>query len=236
MFLPRKPFGFLSLEENSKDKQSPRKNVTFKMTNQIIGISGVAGSGKDTFYSLLAEALPCTQYSLADELKQEVNQWCKMHYRIDSVACSREEKETIRPFLVAHGLAKRKLSNGRHWIEKLHDKLIKDKIHGFKVITDVRYDHYENDEADWLKDELNGVLVHVSQYTLETPSTCVLEQHPKALIKKFKEPANSEEAQNDPKVKLKSDYQVEWPFLENNIDKLSPYVDNFIKWLSNRKI
>ena len=32
------------------------------------------------------------------------------------------------------------------------------------VITDVRYDEYNNDEVDWLKNELGGTLVHLSQY------------------------------------------------------------------------
>ena len=63
--------------------------LNLKMKNQIIGISGVAGSGKDTFYSLLSEVLPCVRFSLADELKREVQQWCKIHYDIDSVNCRR---------------------------------------------------------------------------------------------------------------------------------------------------
>ena len=41
--------------------------------NRIIGISGVAGSGNDTFFNLLSERVPCRKYSLADELKREVN-------------------------------------------------------------------------------------------------------------------------------------------------------------------
>ena len=35
--------------------------------NKIIGISGVAGAGKDTFYDLLSARIPCEKYSLADE-------------------------------------------------------------------------------------------------------------------------------------------------------------------------
>ena len=191
--------------------------------NTIIGISGVAGSGKDTFYELLAERMPCTKYSLADELKKEVNQWCRMHYGIDSVNCSREDKENIRPFLVFHGTNKRRNTNGRHWIEKINDKIIKDKFNGLKIVTDIRYDDYENDEASWLKDEIGGVLVHVSQYTVENTHS---------PVRCFKEPANSEEARNDPKLKEKSDYEIEWEFIKDGrIDKLNCYIDDFIKWL-----
>ena len=36
----------------------------------------------------------------------------------------------------------------------------------------------------------------------------------------------------DPKLKQKSDFQIEWEFIKNGqIEELSPYVDNFINWL-----
>ena len=198
--------------------------------NKVIGISGVAGSGKDTFYEFLSERLPCKKFSLANELKKEVKQWTQLHYQIDSVNCDRDQKEVIRPFLVAHGTTKRKLSNGRHWIEQLNDKIIKDDFNGFKVVTDIRYDDYDNDEVSWLKNELGGILVHISQYTDEPISP----YEPGALIRKFKEPVNSEEARNEPKLKEKSDFQIEWEFIKNGqIEELSSYVDNFVNWLLN---
>jgi hypothetical protein len=197
------------------------------MNHKIIGISGVAGSGKDTFYELLSERIPCQRFSLADELKKEVNQWGRLHYNIDSVCCSREEKEIIRPFLVFHGTTKRHASEGRYWIEKLSDSILNSNTDSFKIITDIRYDDYENDEVSWLKDELGGVLVHVSQYTNYPDS------NEGALLRRFREPVNSEEARNDPKLKEKSDFQIEWEFLENGqIYQLSNYIDNFVNWLS----
>tara|TARA_Y100000593_G_C4297460_1_gene331411 strand:+ start:243 stop:923 length:681 start_codon:yes stop_codon:yes gene_type:complete len=205
--------------------------------NTIIGISGVAGSGKDTFYDLLSQRMPCHKYSLADELKKEVNQWCRMHYGIDSVECSRDQKEIIRPFLVFHGTTKRHNTNGRHWIEKLNDKLIKDPVSGLKIITDIRYDDYENDEVSWLKNELNGTLVHVSQFEYRRRETYISQEemangNQGTLVKKFKDPVNSEEARNDPKIKEKSDYEIEWEFIKNGqIDELNCYIDDFIKWL-----
>ena len=73
----------------------------------IIGLSGVAGAGKDLFYSLLEQSLPCVKASLADSLKRETSEWCKEHYGIDPLRCTREEKDIIRPFLVFHGVNKR---------------------------------------------------------------------------------------------------------------------------------
>tara|TARA_B100000287_G_C20648548_1_gene786039 strand:- start:160 stop:807 length:648 start_codon:yes stop_codon:yes gene_type:complete len=197
------------------------------MNQKIIGIAGVAGSGKDTFYELLSERIPCERYSLADELKKEVNQWSRLHYNIDSVACTREDKEIIRPFLVFHGTTKRHSSEGRYWIERLSDNLIKSDNSKFKIITDIRYDDYENDEVSWLKNELGGVLVHISQFKYRPDS------NEGVLFKDFREPINSEEARNDPKLKEKSDFQIEWEFLENGqISELSSYIDNFIIWLN----
>tara|TARA_Y100001938_G_scaffold22795_2_gene29542 strand:- start:4650 stop:5246 length:597 start_codon:yes stop_codon:yes gene_type:complete len=193
--------------------------------NKIIGVSGVAGVGKDTFFQLLSEVVPCKRYALADELKKEAHSWTKLHYGIDATACHGQEKELIRPFLVQHGTLKRKLSNGRHWIEKIHESILKDKFNGFKIITDIRYDDYDNDEVFWLKNELNGVLVHISQYHLENRLN-------HNNVKVFKKPVNSEEERNDPKLKQKSDFEIEWEYLKNgHISDLYPYVDNFIKWL-----
>jgi len=210
--------------------------------NTVIGISGVAGAGKDTFYDLLSERLPCKKYSLANELKKEVNQWTRMHYGIDSVDCSREEKEIIRPFLVFHGTTKRHASKGRHWINKLNDTLINDKRSGFKIVTDIRYDEYENDEVSWLKNELNGILVHISQFEYQRAVAAEMFNDPRELwipeeknenlLRLFKAPVNSEEARNDPIIKEKSDFQIEWEFIKNGqIDKLGSYIDNFIDWL-----
>jgi hypothetical protein len=190
--------------------------------NTIIGISGVAGSGKDTFFNLLSARAPCKRYSLADELKREVNQWCRMHYGIDSQACTREEKEIIRPLLVFHGGLKRQASEGRYWIERLKDRLVKDKFNGFKIVTDIRYDEYENDEVSWLKNELNGILVHVSQYEM------------KSGRQYFRAAANPEEERNDPIIREKSDFQIEWEFIKNGqISELNSYIDNFIEWLNH---
>ena len=122
-----------------------------------------------------------------------------MHHHVDPVNCNRDQKEIIRPFLVAHGSAKRSLSHGRHWIEKLHNKIIAGDRSKFKIITDIRYDDYENDEADWLQRELGGVLVHVSQYKI---SACVDD----SIMRMFLKPANAEEARNDPKLKEKSNF------------------------------
>jgi len=206
------------------------------MDNLVVGLTGVAGSGKDTFFKifsdlLLKQGVKTKRYSLADALKEEVSEWTKIHYGIDAADCSREEKEVIRSFLVFHGTQKRHRTEGRHWVSILNNIIESDKLPSDTVIvvTDIRYDDYPKDEAYWLQEESGGILVHVSMY----------ESVPRlnAFFKKYKEPANSEEERNDPKLINKTNYKIEWPVCEGSQEyiqqKLSHHVEDFITWLSD---
>jgi len=201
-----------------------------KKNKKIIGLSGVAGVGKDLFYSLLSEKLPCLRFSLADNLKTEVQRWCFEHYGIDPTNCSREEKELIRPFLVFHGTHKRQMSTGRHWIEKLQQYIGSISTDKYLVITDIRYDDYKKDEVFWLKNELKGNLIHISQYK-EVP-----DYGEGALLREYREPVNSEEERNDPKLKEAADLIVEWPRVKGSQEKveeeLFPFIEKTINWIT----
>jgi len=209
---------------------------------KVIGISGVAGSGKDTFFSILQEKINCKRLSLAAELKNDVRSWCVEHYGIDSISCSREDKEIIRPFLVFHGMQKRRRTQGRYWIDAAHKKISLLNTIGpnvdYLVITDIRYCDYEKDEVFWLKNELNGTLVHVSLY--EQEEVLVKKEWPRTKTEKvFAPPVNDEEARNDPKLKREADYIVEWPKISKPSTKelhesLSPYVEEFAGWIKNQ--
>ena len=79
--------------------------------NQVIGVSGVAGCGKDLFSSSVEDELTLKGFKArkiaSPLLKSEVRQWCIENYGIDSIDCTREDKEKIRDFLVFHGTTKR---------------------------------------------------------------------------------------------------------------------------------
>ena len=141
--------------------------MDFKYTN--IGLSGVAGCGKNTVAGIVGKllqrlSLPHRELSIANNLKKELSSASKDLYGIDSFNCTREEKDLIRPFLVAHGEIKRKLSNGRHWVDQVTSELAPEKIN---IITDVRFNEYEKDEVYWVKNEINAVLIHISQFREE---------------------------------------------------------------------
>lgn len=195
----------------------------------VIGLSGVAGAGKDLFFTLLSKKISCQKFSLADALKSEVGLFSYPQYGIDPLDCSREEKDAIRPLLVLHGTFKRNQSDGRHWIEKLNKKILLNNINdSIVVVTDIRYDDYPKDEVFWLKEELGGVLVHISLYE-EIPRL-------NASYKNFVEPINEEEARNNPKLKSQADYIVEWKKAKDDKEKeLEPYIDAFISWLNGEE-
>ena len=92
---------------------------------KVIGLSGLAGSGKDLFFSIAQKILTesnqsCARYSLGDILKKETRQFIIDNYHIDILECSREEKNFVRPFLVTHGSILRTKTKGRYFVDKMN--------------------------------------------------------------------------------------------------------------------
>jgi hypothetical protein len=166
----------------------------------MIGISGVARCGKDTFYSILKKYLEekgikSERLALADSLKKELNLFTKEKFKIDLFKCNDQEKELVRPLMVSYGKCRRVQSEGKYWTSELEPKikeLIKNKI--IPIITDVRYIEYKDDEYSWLKSH-NGILIHLSR-RLDDGS----------LVP----PANIEEKANDNKLKAGADFTICW--------------------------
>ena len=195
-----------------------------------IGISGVAGAGKDLFFNLLSKRIGVRRFALADQLKDDCASWCYDQYNIDPLDCSREEKEQIRGLLVFHGVFKRKLTDGRNWINKLDPKiksfLTNAQTDDVPVVTDIRYQEYEKDEVYWVKNELNGVLVHVSQYQNKDGKRA------------WRAPANGEEARQDPILKNHADFLVEWEKIKCDNPQENEYliqkVEEFTLWYNEK--
>lgn len=169
----------------------------------IIGLGGIAQSGKDFFFTNLKKTTKrnVIRFAIADELKKELFSLIKNTYNVDIFNCSAEDKEKIRPMLLSHGKIRRNDSKGRYWINKISEK-VKDAAKDEKnivVITDIRYDEFAEDEVDWVKKELNGFFVHISKYTEDKGA------------KVFGLPPNEDEAINNPKLIEKADYLIQWP-------------------------
>lgn len=211
---------------------SQMEGVTDKFRSRIIGVSGVAGAGKDTFFKLLkaslnAREINCVNLSIADSLKNDLKPFCKKHYGIDPTNCKRSDKNLLRPLMVFHGITMRNISEGRHWINKVNKEIKKPEYEDYvKVITDVRFNQFKKDEVHWLKNELGGVLVHVSQFSEH-------KEEGKEPVKDFLRPVNVYEEINDPKVREEADYRLEWKKVSDPL-ALSPHIRKFLKWMEKK--
>lgn len=191
-----------------------------------LGVTGVAGSGKDTLYNILSErvryyGIEPIRLSLGDELRIELRDFCIKHYGIDPCNCTRAQKDSIRDLFVFHGNYRRDASKGLHWSSLIYEKM--ERIKSEKrssnilfVIPDIRYDKHEFDDLYFIKQKLNGVLVHLSKYKLDTKQNKIF--HP---------PANEQEKIFDPRLKKAADFCIEWPESED-LSKLNIYADIII--------
>ena len=195
----------------------------------MIGISGIAASGKDLFCRLLLKEIRGHRIALADQLKEEINPYIISKFGIDVLNCSTESKNKVRDLLVFYGSLKRFQTDGQYWTNIAQKKA--DNCKGTPIVTDIRYDEHKNDEVDWLKGKNKGVLIHIKKYW-ETEGLFEMNRH-------YFEPPNEDEQRNDPKLNSKADYHIEWPHIENQTTKeieetLTPFAKDFAKWYKER--
>lgn len=162
----------------------------------IIGISGYARSGKDTFGASLQRILKTYKINaeinaFANVLKKDLDNFLLEKFNISAFTKNDEEKFLIRPILVAYGESKRNQSPD-YWIEQIKEKS-KNKL---IIITDVRYEN----EARWIV-ENNGFLIHL-----------VRQKNDGSYV----EAPNEQESKNNPKVSKLANLNVTWNTVENN--------------------
>jgi hypothetical protein len=181
----------------------------------VLGLSGVARSGKDSFATLLIEHLtllgqPVARWAFADQLKRELEPIIRAKYGLSVWSQVSAEKAVFRDDLVAHGRLRRTESNGTYWVNQIDASVRAGLAAGVhQIITDCRYATHEADEADWIK-SLGGKVVYVERVLTDGS---------------ILEPANEEERLNTFRVKAQADLVVTLPtFLENPLDNLRPYV------------
>jgi hypothetical protein len=178
---------------------------------KIVGLCGVARSGKDSFYKhskhiLKSRGITPRRFAFADSLKSECDQLLTRYTKISAFTSDNKEKETIRPFLVAWGTDVRRKLDEECWIKKIEQEVESSiDCELLPIITDVRYPN----EADWVHG-LGGIIIHISRTGMH--------------------PANKEEAKNDPILKEKSDLTVRWQTLGEDSEA---YKDNIRKTIKD---
>lgn len=159
---------------------------------KVIGISGVARSGKDTlgdqFISMLTDwGVKCQKISFANQLKEETDSFLKNTIGISSFTEDDDEKKIIRPFLVTWGTHVRRKLDPDVWIKSLADQLKEDTV---AIVCDVRFEN----ELNWIK-SVGGHSVYVNRIDLEGN-----------LI----QPANKDEQDNTVKLSDQCDHFFTW--------------------------
>ena len=113
--------------------------------SKLIGISGFARSGKDTFYqrgkiALEKEGYKACRFAFADALKYEIDEILAKYTEISAFTENKTEKELIRPLLVTWGTDIRRKIDENCWIKKIQSDVEKKIKEGYYVfVTNVRY-------------------------------------------------------------------------------------------------
>ena len=189
------------------------------MKNKLIGISGFARSGKDTFYERCKQILASVdeeskRYSFADALKNELDELLVKYTGISAFTENNEEKQIVRPLLVTYGTDVRRKLNQDCWIEKITAGVNTDlQLNKYVFITDVRF----LNEAKWIKHN-GGILININREGVG--------------------PANKDEQEQYELFKDLIDHKIFWPtFQENYLDHCNDCILNsgFIENLEIKK-
>ena len=172
---------------------------------RVIGVTGVVRAGKNLFSAVAREILTqrghfVVEMSIASELKSDLYDLIKSKTGIDTFTEKDDEKEIIRPMMIAHGNMMRKLTEGKHWTGLLEQKMYeKYSDADYVLIPDIRFAEYIEDELYWLKYKMDGKLVHISRKVEDASGN-------KSILL----PPNMHEQENDPKMNAAADYRVIW--------------------------
>lgn len=187
----------------------------------VIGLSGFATCGKDFLFKLLAERGNVKRLALADSLKNDINPFLKEKYGIDIWNCTPEEKELVRPLLVAYGKVHRNRSGGTFFTSQLTPVIKTLSTSSLVVVTDIRYNDpkFPNDELNWIKSM--GKLVHITKYSLNGIGNRV-----------YVSPPNEDEAENNLTLRQCADHKIEWEHANDSLNGARGHVDALVDYLN----
>lgn len=116
------------------------------MINRIIGLYGNRCVGKDTFCRALQEVdSSFSRYAFADSLKDDLYDFVREKWHKSIYELNPQEKEKLRPLLIAYGMIRRS-EDELYWVKKVLSDMDRDKATNI-CITDVRFPN----EHDYLK-------------------------------------------------------------------------------------
>ncbi len=188
---------------------------------KVIGISGYARCGKDTFVNIAKDILTKNGYrpqrfAFADMLKDEVTGMLKDNKFRGTVKTDDPVVKTqMRPLMVWWGCQRRYESDGGlYWVNEVDKKLNDwDECEsrggvigsGVALISDVRFPN----EAKWVHEKWDGQVIHLKKWQSEWRKAGQ-DGSDEVLVKVYDPAPNEEEAKQDPIVESMSDIRTEW--------------------------
>ena len=188
----------------------------------VLGVSGYARCGKNTFVEIAKNILTKNNYTVielafANKLKSEVQEMLrKSGFSLDVLHLSADEKERVRPLFVFWGCQRRfESEGGLYWVNRVDDQLqdiINDaQIGGMStdrmiaLVSDVRFPN----EAKWVHDKWDGQVIHLKKWQSEWRKGGQ-DGSDEFLVKVYDSAPNEEEAKQDPLVEVTADVKTEW--------------------------
>ena len=178
--------------------------------SRLIGLTGFARSGKDTFFLRASNYLTIQGYkscrlAFADVLKKECDSLLMTHAGISAFTSVPAEKELIRPLLVTYGTHIRRKLDPDCWINEIKDDVSKNIKEGnYVFITDVRFAN----EARWIQSQ-GGLIFNIEREGIG--------------------PANKEELEQSKLIKMTLNARVKWPtFGSDKISLCDSYIKNLM--------
>ena len=157
----------------------------------IIGLTGLARCGKDTFCKYARQHLDTLnlesqRLAFADELKKDVDAFLIEKLGISAFTEVTAEKEIIRPMLTTWGTEIMRKQNDLHWVKKVEEIIVENQKRNIvSIVTDIRFPN----EIEYIH-KIGGKVVH--------------------LTMTGNKPANEYEEKNDPLLRDSSDCFVVW--------------------------
>jgi hypothetical protein len=194
---------------------------------KVIGISGYARCGKDTFVAIAKNILKRNGYSpfriaFADKLKEEVTEMLVTNnFKASVLTDDTEAKKLIRPLLVWWGCQRRRESDGGlYWVKTAEEKIRTyyagarysniDDDRLVMLVSDVRFPN----EARWIHETFNGDVIHLRKYTVQSLTDSPAFVYGLSTAVEFQrlydEAPNEEEKIQDPIVREMADQRIDW--------------------------
>lgn len=177
----------------------------------IIGLTGLARCGKDTFckYARLhldSLNIQSQRLAFADELKKDVDAFLIEKLGISAFTEITEEKEIIRPMLTTWGTEIMRKKDDLHWVKKVEEIIVDNKKNNIvSIVTDIRFPN----EIDYIH-KIGGKVIHLTMIG--------------------NKPANDYEKKNDPMLKKNADCLVEWKkYGDDALEKCISHVKSAFK-------